>query len=1008
MLTDTRPVTVRRIRQVCWLVPAIVGMLTGSTLAVFTTINNATSGSEIDLWVALDLVAPNPFGASTSWTSTAALNSGASGRRIDDSTDQVWQDGVVTVSMTALFWGGTANPLDTLGQSFVFDSVMFDGSNEQAPVPPVSAFGASASVTIGGDGKFIIGDASGGARPTAWSLPTLNTAFGNGNTDRAVTFDVSGLDIYVWDGSSYVFLKTAGPNSFIVGFDPGSDEDFQDMLILIEGPVPVTPCTTGAECGDGLSCTLDTCNSFGGCLHDPIICSAGDTNCETFSCDPAGLDGNCDIATPVVDCSVNDTACQSFSCDVGGALGNCDISTPSVDCALNDNACATFACDPAGAPGNCAISTPTVDCSGNTTFCQSFECDPNGAFGNCATAVAVNDGMKCPTDGVFCNGDEVCLNGVCASPGSACSGATPFCCESSGTMETIILDFETEDDYPTPTPLANGQIIDTEFGNLVAISTLGSQHRGATIFDSNNPGPNLSAGDPDLLVNLGNVLILQNLTIGVQNVAGFWDPPNDTPTGGTMVFDFLVSGVEALSVDLIDINGGGQAVQVILVDGAAKTRTFDVPGTWTHDITVGGPNGFDTLDLTTLAPQLGEGGATATASEDPGFNPAGIVKVSVEMFGSGGMDNFKFKRVVGQCNTECCVDADCDDGNPCTVDTCDPSGMCNRPAVDCTANDTACDVFSCDPAGADGNCAISTPRTNCSANDTNCETFACDPAGAVGNCTATTPTVDCSTNDTACATFACDPVNGLSGNCDVVTPTVDCSTNDTNCETFACDPAGAVGNCTVTTPTVDCSTNDTACATFACDPVNGVAGNCDVVTPTVDCSTNDNACQTFACDPAGITGNCDTATDRSNCSTNDTACQTFACDLGGAVGNCDTATDRSNCSSLDTNCERFSCNLAGSAGNCGTVTEMCGACCLPTGGCRDDVTTPQCNGLSGNPLGAGVLCLGDADGNGVDDICPIPAQVPSVSEWGLVIMTLLGLIGGSLIFSGRRFARRLH
>jgi len=603
-------------------------------------------------------------------------------------------------------------------------------------------------------------------------------------------------------------------------------------------------------------------------------------------------------------------------------------------------------------------------------------------------------------------------------------------------MTTITLDFETEDDFPTPTPLGNGQIIDTEFGNLVAISTLGSQHRGATIFDSSNPGPNLTSGDPDLLVNLGNVLILQNLTVGVQTVPGFWDPPNDTPAGGTMVFDFLVSGVEALSVDLIDINGGGQAVSVILVDGSGKTRTYSVPGMWTHDISVGGPNGFDTLDLTTLAPQLGEGGATATASEDLGFSPTGVVKLSVEMFGSGGMDNFKFNRQNGECHAECCVDSDCDDGNPCTVDTCSPSGMCNRPAVDCTANDTACDVFSCDTTGIAGNCSISTPRTDCTTNNTNCETFACDPAGAVGNCTATTPTVDCTTNDTACATFACDPVNGLAGNCDITTPTVDCTTNDTNCETFACDPAGVLANCAVTTPTVDCTTNDTACATFACDPVNGLAGNCDITTPTVDCTTNDTNCETFTCDPAGVlancaittptvdcttndtacetfvcdpvsglSGNCDTVTPRTDCSTSDTACKVFSCDLGGANGNCDISTDRSDCPSLNTNCQRFSCDLLGSVGNCSSVVEMCGACCMFDGSCRDDITVAQCVALDGNSIGIGDLCLGDANGDGRDDICPARAGVPSVSGWGLIAMTLLGLIGGSLIFDGRRVGR---
>ena len=47
------------------------------------------------------------------------------------------------------------------------------------------------------------------------------------------------------------------------------------------------------------------------------------------------------------------------------------------------------------------------------------------------------------------------------------------------------------------------------------------------------------------------------------------------------------------------------------------------------------------------------------------------------------------------------------------------------------------------------------------------------------------------------------------------------------------------------------------------------------------------------------------------------------------------------------------------------------------------------------------LGMGDADGNGLDDLCDTGKAIPTVSQWGLLIMTLLLLTGAKLCF-GRR------
>ncbi len=72
--------------------------------------------------------------------------------------------------------------------------------------------------------------------PTAWD-PDYN--------DRMVTLDASGLDIYPWDfddSTDLIESSVSGP-AWTIAFDPGKDDDYQDMLVLIQGtnPVPIPP-----------------------------------------------------------------------------------------------------------------------------------------------------------------------------------------------------------------------------------------------------------------------------------------------------------------------------------------------------------------------------------------------------------------------------------------------------------------------------------------------------------------------------------------------------------------------------------------------------------------------------------------------------------------------------------------------------------------------------------------------------------------------------------------------
>jgi len=196
--------------------------------------------------------------------------------------------------------------------------------------------------------------------------------------------------------------------------------------------------------------------------------------------------------------------------------------------------------------------------------------------------------------------------------------------------------FDTADDFITP--LVNGQMVSAgiEFSSHFSISSGGGL--GAAIFDSGDGGINAGTLDPDLLVDLGNILIVQNTAYPDMTTAGIFDIPNDEPGGGNITFNFTELS-SLLSIDLIDIDRTDQGVAVVLTDIFGLMRTYDVADNWSRDISIDGPDGYDTLSLTTLAEQVGEGGGSATASEDAGFDPLRVASLSVTFNGSGGLDN---------------------------------------------------------------------------------------------------------------------------------------------------------------------------------------------------------------------------------------------------------------------------------------------------------------------------------------------------------------------------------
>ncbi len=202
--------------------------------------------------------------------------------------------------------------------------------------------------------------------------------------------------------------------------------------------------------------------------------------------------------------------------------------------------------------------------------------------------------------------------------------------------------FESGDDQGR-TALVNGQDISSppEFGRTLGLAGSGA-NLGPAIFDSTPFGPNDPSQDLDLLVDLGNLLILQNSLVPAQTVPGIFDRPNDDQDGGTFTFTFVHGAVEPSSLDLVDIDlGDSQMASVTLFDSSNRLRLYDIPAGWTEDLVLHGFPGFRTLDLTTLDPQPGFM-ASASAVETPGFDPKAVVRIEVALGSSGAVDNLRW------------------------------------------------------------------------------------------------------------------------------------------------------------------------------------------------------------------------------------------------------------------------------------------------------------------------------------------------------------------------------
>ncbi len=765
-------------------------------------------------------------------------------------------------------------------------------------------------------------------------------------------------------------------------------------------------CATAGDCDDGNPCTDDTCPA-GTCQYtnnlvmcdDGDLCTSGDV-CAAGACtsgapvDCSGLDGACTLGA----CNAVTGLCEALPANEGSTCDDGDLCTiddvctggvcggAAVDCSGLNDACNTGTCNPAdgtcmAAPSNegggCDDAVPCttgdvctlglcggnpVDCSGLDSACTQGTC--NALSGMC-DAAPINDGGACD-DADPCTTTDQCVSGICTGTTTDCSGLDDNCIVGVCNGSTGLC---------TPQPANEGGSCDdgdlcTGSDACMAGTCVGVAVDCSGLNDTCNIGVcNATSGACDAqTINEGGACDDADLC-----------STGDVCTNGTC------TGTATDCSGLDDVCNQGVCNPVT---GACTAQPVNEGGA------------CDDASLCTTGDACVAGVCTGTAVDCSGLddacnagvcNPATGLCQTQPANESDPCDDNDVCTSADECNAGLCIGspipgcqlcasaAECDDGNPCTDDTC-PSGSCvftanTTPCDDgdaCTTGDT-CSAGTClsgvttDCSGLDSACTVGVCNSIsglCSAQSAN-EGGPCDDANActtadtcvAGTCVGGTPP-DCDDGN-ACTDDSCDALAGCQS-IDNAAPCDDgdaCTTADM-CIAGVCT-GGAAPNC-----------NDgNACTDDSCDTLTG----CMNVNNAASCD-DANACTTSdTCNGGVCTGGPAPDCDDSNPCTTDSCDTILGCQNTHHTAACD---DGDACTTTDV-CSAGSC-IGGPPANCNDGNPCTDDSCDPVSGCQNVDNTAACDdgdACTTIDMCVGGLCVGGApiscaDGNVcTDDVC---------------------------------------
>ena len=768
------------------------------------------------------------------------------------------------------------------------------------------------------------------------------------------------------------------------------------------------PCDDGDECTTGDSCT------GGGCVGVTVACDDDDP-CTTDQCDASA--GGC-VFSPSsgascddgVTCTVDD-ACAAGEC-VGTDIG-CDCQVDS-DCAAfedGDKCNGTLVCDQSGAVFKCVVDLSTeVSCTlgpGVNPTCSVAVCAP--LTGQCTT-LPKNDGATC-SDGNACTEGDTCSAGNCAGTIATCDDLNECtkngCDPAEGCQFDVITSFKLCDDSDACTKNDACQA-----GFCLGTVALTCDDGNECTDDSCDPQSGCVFTDSSKLCDDGNACTFNTIC----QDGGCAGQPVTCDDGdacnGTEYCDYVLGCQDGAALSCTD---GLDCTQDSCV---AQTGCKYTPDDAACD------DGEACNGLETCVATVGcTGSPLANGTECDDDDPC----TEEDVCQAGACDG---------------VEVDCADANPCTLGSCDPDQGCVqspvvgfKPCDDndaCTSNDHCeggfcggADTVQCDDGNpcTDDACdpvelCVSTPNTATCDDGNPCTVLDGCSAGECGGVDK-----DCGDSNACNGVETCDPsvgcVPGIDLACDDGIPcTTDTCAPAEGCKHFgedsACDDGKVCNGAEECDPKIGCTALDAPDGTL-CDDENictlndtcvggsctGGFNPCDDENPCTNdtCTTAGGGCKSVpvegfkACDDGDectledqcTGGFCkstvDADCDDSNACTNDACLPESGCsNLPNAATTCD---DGDACTTGDS-CVAGTGECAGAVVDCSTLTNDCAVGVCEGGTCKANPLEGSCD--DDDLCTTGDVCVNGAcegalvDCSNLDEGCTVGVCVGGTCE----------------------------
>ncbi len=667
--------------------------------------------------------------------------------------------------------------------------------------------------------------------------------------------------------------------------------------------------TDGASCDDGDVCTLaDHCEDAA-CVGTTIDCNDGNP-CTFDNCSPVG---GCNYTFSAAPCDDGDPCTVADACSQGACKGfavACDC-TNDLDCLpLEDgDACnGTLFCDLSEVPYKCKVATATVvvcpELEGAEAVCAKSVCLPE--IGKCGT-IPANEGESCE-DGSVCTAWDTCADGTCV-PGKL------IVCDDANVCTVDACDAELGCTHAAADGGPCDDLNECTTGDVCAEGKC--QGAGSTECDDLNPCTK------DLCLPGGGC---QHVPVAVPCSDGNACTVNDQCADGACVSGSPMDCNDGNVCTADSCKGAG-----VCVHEPSSKPCSDFNECTEGDFCKGGacmPGSPVVCDDTNVCttdscnPATGCGHAINAAACDDN-NACTVKDVCAKGVCTGGL-------AVG-----------CDDGNPCTDDACDPAAGCThlpntKPCDDlnaCTTTD-ACKL---------GKCVGATPP-DC--NDGNvCTDDSCDPEAGCQHKANTAPCTDddaCTMGD-HCTGGACSPGKAMS--CD----DGNACTLDVCDPVTACHHTPLEGGCDDGNL---CTTGD-SCVAGKCQALKGIScddGNLctdDYCLPQSGCQHEDNSvpcddhdvCTTLdVCFQGACIGSGDFSCEDGNECTDDACDPLSGCKHDPAEGACN---DGNACTPTDA-CDAGACVGTGGL-DCDDGVACTTDSCDPAKGCVHVPLAPCCS-----------------------------------------------------------------